>query len=72
MALEAIKVITGVGTPLFGSIGYCDSFSGQWEYIPVSAGQSTKRIVASEPPRHIESARRGHAFRFPAPALKTL
>nr|WP_234914312.1 rhodanese-like domain-containing protein [Corynebacterium belfantii] len=55
MALEAIKVITGVGTPLSGSIGYFDGFSGQWEYIPVSAGQNTKRIVDSESPRHMES-----------------
>ena len=35
MALEALKLVTGVGTPLIGTLGYFDALSGTWEYIPL-------------------------------------
>lgn len=35
MALEALKIITGVGEPLIGKLGYFDALSGTWEYIPL-------------------------------------
>ena len=35
MALEALKIITGVGTPLMGTLGYYEALSGTWEYIPI-------------------------------------
>lgn len=38
MALEALKIITGTGTPLVGKLGYFDALSGTWEYIPLRAG----------------------------------
>lgn len=41
MALEALKLITGVGDPLIGRLGYFDSLAGTWEYIPLVAGGAT-------------------------------
>lgn len=38
MALETIKLITGVGTPLTGQVGYYTGLEGRWEYIPLLAG----------------------------------
>lgn len=38
MALEAIKLITGVGAPLMGQVGYYTGLEGRWEYIPLLAG----------------------------------
>lgn len=38
MALETLKLITGVGQPLLGKLGYFDALSGTWEYIPLVAG----------------------------------
>lgn len=35
MAMEALKLITGVGRPLVGRLGYYSSMDGTWEYIPV-------------------------------------
>lgn len=35
MAMEALKLITGVGRPLIGKLGYYSSLDGTWEYIPV-------------------------------------
>jgi len=35
MALEAMKLVTGVGTPLIGKIGYFSALEGTWEYIPL-------------------------------------
>ena len=35
MAMEALKLITGVGRPLIGKLGYYSSMDGTWEYIPV-------------------------------------
>lgn len=47
MALEAVKVLTGVGTPLAGTIGYFDGLSGRWEYIPVHADPAVAERVRS-------------------------
>ncbi|MCI1256170.1 MAG: ThiF family adenylyltransferase [Corynebacterium provencense] len=49
MALEAVKVLTGVGTPLSGQIGYFDGLSGRWEYIPVSADPAVAQRVKDAP-----------------------
>ncbi|EEW48769.1 molybdopterin biosynthesis protein MoeB [Corynebacterium efficiens YS-314] len=35
MAMEALKLITGVGRPLIGRLGYYSSMDATWEYIPV-------------------------------------
>lgn len=37
MAMEAVKIVTGVGEPLTGRIGYYSGWTGLWEYIPVVA-----------------------------------
>lgn len=49
MALEAVKVLTGVGEPLAGTVGYFDGLSGRWEYIPVHADPAVAARVASAP-----------------------
>lgn len=49
MALEAVKVVTGVGTPLSGEIGYFDGLSGRWEYIPVTADPAVAARVRQAP-----------------------
>lgn len=37
MAMETIKIITGVGQPLTGQVGYYTGLTGRWEYIPLVA-----------------------------------
>ncbi|GAB3944293.1 ThiF family adenylyltransferase [Corynebacterium tapiri] len=48
MAMEAIKLITGIGTPLRGTLGYYDSLTGRWEYIPLG---SNDMDLSGTPPR---------------------
>lgn len=57
MALEAIKLITGIGQPLTGNIGYFDGMTGLWEYIPISSHADTRRQLRVEPPRHTATVR---------------
>lgn len=45
MAMETIKLITGVGTPLMGQVGYYTGLEGRWEYIPLLA--STAPVLES-------------------------
>ncbi|MEY8577261.1 ThiF family adenylyltransferase [Corynebacteriaceae bacterium 6-324] len=50
MALEAIKLVTGVGTPLIGKIGYFTALEGTWEYIPLVGNPAvTERVRATGP-----------------------
>ncbi|WP_026209447.1 ThiF family adenylyltransferase [Corynebacterium caspium] len=50
MALEALKLLTGIGSPLLGKVGYFDSLQNRWEYIPLSAdAQVSSRIIAAGP-----------------------
>ncbi|SES04930.1 ThiF family adenylyltransferase [Corynebacterium cystitidis] len=52
MAMEALKIIMGVGEPLVGTLGYYDSLSGRWEYIPVTPDPAiTEQILHQAPPR---------------------
>lgn len=52
MAMEALKIITGLGEPLVGSLGYYDSLTGTWEYVPVVADDDVlARVLRAEPPR---------------------
>lgn len=37
MALEVIKLLTGIGQPLMGEVGYYTGLTGRWEYIPLIA-----------------------------------
>lgn len=50
MALEAIKLITGVGTLLVGTVGYYTALDGTWEYLPVAANPATVERVADGAP----------------------
>ncbi|BAU94586.1 molybdopterin biosynthesis protein MoeB [Corynebacterium suranareeae] len=48
MAMEALKIITGVGTPLIGKLGYYSSLDGTWEYIPVvGSPEVLERVLGS-------------------------
>lgn len=40
MALETLKVLTGVGRPLLGEVGYYSGLEGRWEYIPLKPVES--------------------------------
>lgn len=52
MAMETIKLITGLGSPLIGQIGYFDSLTGMWEYMPLVADpEVTERVRTSAPPQ---------------------
>ena len=46
MALEVIKLLTGIGQPLMGEVGYYTGLTGRWEYIPLVAS-STRATPAS-------------------------
>lgn len=50
MALEAMKLITDVGTPLIGRLAYYSALDGTWEYIPLQAAAGTVRRVKEEGP----------------------
>lgn len=47
MALEAVKLLAGVGQPLVGRIAYFSGLDGQWEYIPVAAQVEFEPVPAS-------------------------
>lgn len=49
MAMEAVKVLTGVGAPLVGRIGYYSGLTGMWEYIPVAADPAVAARVRASP-----------------------
>lgn len=48
MAMEAVKVLSGVGEPLHGRVGVYDALRGQWDYFPL------KRNPARAPVREVE------------------
>ncbi|MDY3049109.1 MAG: ThiF family adenylyltransferase [Rothia sp. (in: high G+C Gram-positive bacteria)] len=51
MALETIKLLTGIGQPLMGEVGYYSGLTGRWEYIPLLASNppATPALPASDP-----------------------
>nr|WP_245803005.1 ThiF family adenylyltransferase [Corynebacterium phocae] len=49
MALETLKLLTGVGTPLIGQLGYLDGLTGKWEYVPLRAGGAVPTQPAAPP-----------------------
>ena len=56
MALEAMKLVTDVGTPLVGKIGYFTALEGTWEYIPlVGDPQVVARVRANGPTQDAEA-----------------
>ncbi len=48
MAMEALKLITGVGRPLIGRLGYYSSMDGTWEYIPVVGNPAVVEMVRAK------------------------
>lgn len=49
MAMETIKLLTGIGRPLMGEVGYYTGLTGRWEYIPLVA--SSTRAAPAESAR---------------------
>lgn len=49
MAMEAVKIIAGVGEPLSGELGYYSGLTGHWEYIPVTADPAVAQRVRETP-----------------------
>lgn len=45
MALEAVKLVTGIGEPLTGKLGYYTGLTGVWEYLPVAADPTVAQRV---------------------------
>lgn len=45
MALETVKILSGVGQPLTGTIGYFSGGTGRWEYIPVAGDPQVAQAV---------------------------
>ena len=68
MAMEAIKLITGIGQPLLGRILVIDLLQGRWDQLPVrrrdGAAPEPPPVTASTPPS-------GPACAVPAPAALT-
>lgn len=56
MAMEALKIITGIGSPLIGTLGYYSSLDGTWEYIPIVGSPSVLADVLSRTPPPISPA----------------
>ena len=48
MAMEALKLITGVGRPLIGRLGYYSSMDGTWEYIPLVGDPAVVEMVRAK------------------------
>jgi len=57
MAAEALKLLTGLGEPLIGTLGYYSSLTGRWEYIPVTGSADTvERLRTEDPPAQVTAA----------------
>lgn len=50
MAMEAIKLVTGLGDPLIGRLAYYDSLAASWDYVPLVADPAVTRRVRCSPP----------------------
>ena len=66
MALEALKIIAGMGDPLIGRIAFYSALEGTWEYIPLLADPARPAAVAAragraeeETPAAVAATRRG-------------
>lgn len=52
MALEALKLVTGMGSPLVGTLAFFDSLSGRWEYVPLTPSPAVReRLLNEDPPQ---------------------
>ncbi|WP_291314759.1 ThiF family adenylyltransferase [Corynebacterium sp. UBA2622] len=52
MAMETLKLITGVGTPLIGRLAYLDSLAPTWEEVPLTADPAVAERVLRDAPPH--------------------
>lgn len=52
MAMETLKLLTGLGTPLLGQLGYYDGMAGTWEYVPlVGNPEVAESLLVNDPAR---------------------
>lgn len=49
MANETVKLLTGIGTPLFGQLARFDALSGRWSYLRLSSDPERKPITEITP-----------------------
>ncbi len=56
MAMEALKLLTGLGTPLLGKLGYYDGMTGTWEYVPLAANPAVAESLLVNAPARQEPA----------------
>lgn len=59
MAMEALKILAEIGTPLIGQVGYYSGLEGRWEYIPLL----TQNEEAQEP--HSDKSEQGKGKKEP-------
>lgn len=52
LAMEAVKIVTGLGEPLIGRLAYLDSLTMSWEEVPVLADPAVTRRVLHDAPPH--------------------
>ncbi len=50
MAMEALKILAGIGKPLIGEVGYYSGLEGRWEYIPLRAQLGETFSASGEKP----------------------
>lgn len=48
MALEALKVLTGIGTPLYNKVAFFDALNHSWEEIPFQRAAQRKPVTELE------------------------
>lgn len=59
MALETVKILSGVGEPLTGTVAYFSGGTGRWEYIPIAGDpEVARRVAKSELPASDTSEQR--------------
>lgn len=59
MALEVIKIVSGVGKPMVGKVGYFDGLNSSWRYFPLAANPEVATKIQQSGPvtSEIPSAR---------------
>lgn len=72
MALETLKILTGLGQPLMGTVGYYSGLEGRWDYIPLQATGSRPATASAKgeaPEQEDETNREERLETFPATSL---
>lgn len=68
MALEAVKMITGVGSPALGRLLVLDGLTGAWRTVPLRPRPGRPPVTALEPAGELGDPRASGTVRCPAQA----